>query len=138
MANLLQLEIVTPEKLEISAEVDELTAPGIEGEFGVLAGHTPFMTLLAIGELLYKKGEKTVYYAVSSGFVEVLNDKVKVLAETVEEASQIDIERAEKAKQRAEEKLKQLSSEDKNFVVFEAALKRAILRLQVAARTKEK
>lgn len=134
MANALHLEIVTPEKLEISTEVDDVTAPGTEGEFGVLPGHTPFLTTLATGELSYKKEGKTTYYAVGSGFFEVLYDRIKVLAESIEEASQIDIERAERAKLNAEEKLKKLTPEDKEFALFEAALKRALLRLHVAAK----
>ncbi|MEJ2201334.1 MAG: F0F1 ATP synthase subunit epsilon [Desulfuromonadaceae bacterium] len=134
MAEKLRLELVTPYKKALSEEVDEVTAPGTLGEFGVLPGHTPLLTTLKIGELSYRMGNEIFHLAVNWGYVEVENDKVMVLVETAEPADEIDLERAKKALGRAEEALKQLSSEDKEYRVMEAALERALIRIQVAGR----
>ena len=100
----LQLEIVTPDKLVLSESVDYVGAPGIEGEFGVMAGHIPFLSALAIGGLHYKAGGKNHYVFISGGFAEVSDNKVTVLAESAEAAENIDAARAEQAKRRAEER----------------------------------
>jgi F-type H+-transporting ATPase subunit epsilon len=134
MAEKLRLEMVTPYKKVLSREVDEITAPGTIGEFGVLPGHTPMLTTLKIGELSYRQGGETFYVAVNWGYVEVESDKVNVLVETAELADEIDLERAKTALGRAEEALKKLGSEDKSFRVMEAALVRAMIRIQVAGR----
>lgn len=126
--------LVTPERKVIEAEVDEVIAPGLEGEFGVLPGHIPFITILKIGELVFRSGSKPERIAVAWGYTEVLPDRVTVLAETAEMAHQIDIERALRAKERAEAKLRSLSPEDKEYTQTMAALQRALNRIQVAGK----
>ena len=111
-----------------------MTAPGTLGEFGVLPGHTPLLTTLRIGELTYKQGAQSFSVAVNWGYVEVENDVVTVLVETAELADQIDLARARAAMDRAQEALKKLTAEDKEFKVMEAALERALIRVQVAGR----
>jgi len=134
MAEKLKLELVTPYQQVLSQEVDEVTAPGALGEFGVLPGHTPLLTTLKIGELTYRQGPNLFHVAVNWGYVEVENDVVTVLVTTAEPADQIDLERARAALGRAQEALKKLTPEDKEFKVMEAALERAMIRVQVAAR----
>src|SRR4051812_46167594 len=101
----LTLEIVTPDKSIVRDEVDEVELPGSEGYLGVLPGHTPLLTTLKVGELWYRIGQEKHYLAIAFGFVEVLPDRVTVLAQIAERAQDIDIERAEAAKRRAEERL---------------------------------
>lgn len=134
MAEKLKLELVTPYRLVLSQAVDEVTAPGTLGEFGVLPGHTPLLTTLKVGELTYRQGHDLFHVAVNWGYVEVENDVVTVLVTTAEPADQIDLERARAALGRAQEALKKLSPEDKEFKVMEAALERAMIRVQVAGR----
>ena len=134
MAEKLKLDLVTPYRHVLSQEVDEVTAPGTLGEFGVLPGHTPLLTTLKIGELTYKQGSEVHHVAVNWGYVEVENDVVTVLVTTAETADQIDLERARAALGRAQEALKKLSPEDKDFKIMEAALERAVIRVQVAGR----
>ena len=134
MSDKLKLKMVTPYKRVLSEEVEELSAPGSLGEVGVLPGHTPLLTTLNVGELTYKKDGETFHVAVNWGYVEVEDDTVTVLVETAEPADQIDLERAKAALGRAEEALKTLSQEDKNFAVMEAALERAVIRIQVAGK----
>ncbi len=135
MADKLKLELVTPYKRVLSEEVDEVTAPGSVGEFGVLPDHTSLLTTLKVGVLTYKKGQETFQVAVNWGYVEVEDNVMTVLVETAEPADQIDVERAKAALARAEEALKGLSSEDKQFKIMEAALERAMIRVQVASKT---
>jgi F-type H+-transporting ATPase subunit epsilon len=134
MAEKLKLELVTPYRHVLSQEVDEVTAPGTIGEFGVLPGHTPLLTTLRIGELTYKQGHNVFHVAVNWGYVEVEDDVVTVLVETAELADQIDLARAQAALGRAQDALKKLSPEDKDFKVMECALERALIRVQVAGR----
>jgi F-type H+-transporting ATPase subunit epsilon len=134
MAEKLQLEMVTPYRKILSEQVDEVTAPGSVGELGLLPGHTPLLTTLNIGELSYMQDGKSFHVAVNWGYVEVENDTVTVLVETAEVADQIDMERAKAALGRAEEALKTIDSEDKNFKVMEAALQRAVIRIQVGGK----
>jgi F-type H+-transporting ATPase subunit epsilon len=134
MAEKLRLEMVTPYKKVLSQEVDEVTAPGSIGEFGVLPGHAPMLTTLKIGDFSYRDGAETFHVAVNWGYVEVMEDKVTVLVETAEPADEIDLERAKAALGRAEEALKRLSPEDKDFLSMQAALERAMIRIQVAGR----
>ena len=134
MAGNFLLEVVTPYGLVLSQEVEEITAPGAEGEFGVLPGHTPFFTTLKIGEIMYRAGKEPRHVAVAWGFVEVLHDRVTILAEAAELPTNIDVERAKRAKERAERGLKQLSSEDKAYYTSVAALERAMNRISVASR----
>ncbi len=134
MADKLRLEMVTPYKKVLSEDVDEVTAPGAIGEFGILPGHTPMLTTLKIGEMTYRQGGQTFHVAVNWGYVEVEDDKVTVLVETAEPADDIDLERAKAALGRAEEALKGLAPEDKDFKIMQAALDRALIRIQVASR----
>lgn len=134
MAEKLKLELVTPYKRVLSVEVDEVTAPGTLGEFGVLPDHTSLLTTLKVGVLTYKQGSAAFQVAVNWGYVEVEDNVMTVLVETAEPADQIDLERAKAALGRAEEALKKLSSDDKNFKIMEAALERALIRVQVASK----
>ncbi len=134
MAETILLEIVTPDRLVLSEEVDEVTAPGVEGEFGVLPGHTPFLTTLKVGELTYRKGKEIHHMAVSWGYAEVTPKKVTILAEAAEIAAEIDIERAKAAMEKAEKELKKLSKEDKDYLIEAARLEKSIIRVQVAER----
>lgn len=135
MAEKLKVELVTPYKKVLTEEVDEITATGALGEFGVLPGHAPFLTSLKIGELSYKKDGVLSHLALNWGYFEVENDKVTVLVETAEKADEIDLERAKAALGRAEEALKKLNPEDKSFRIYEAALERALIRVQVAGKS---
>lgn len=134
MAEKIKLELVTPYKQVLSEDVDEVTAPGTIGEFGVLPGHTSLLTTLKVGELVYKQGNQAFHVAVNWGYVEVEDDTMTVLVETAEPADEIDLERAKAAIGRAEEALKTLDPEDKKFKVMECALERALIRVQVAGR----
>lgn len=118
--------------------VDEVTATGKSGEFGVLPGHAPLLTSLDIGELCYKKDGVAVCMALNWGYFEVREDRIIVLVETAERSDEIDLERAKGAMGRAEAKLKELSPEDKNFKIYEAALERALIRMQVAGKAVRK
>lgn len=129
----LQLEIVTPDQLVLSKEVEYVGAPGLEGEFGILPGHVPFLSALSIGCLYYKTSGKNHYVFVAGGFAEVSDNKVTVLAECAEEAAHIDFERAEKALKRANERIAQ-KAHDLNLVRAEAALHRAVNRLSLRGR----
>lgn len=126
----LSLVIVTPYGQVLSDEVDEVTAPGSEGEFGVLPGHMPFFTTLKIGILAYKKDGQTNYVFINSGYAEVTHDKVIITADSAERAEDIDLERAIKAKERAEERLKKMEAVD--VARATAALERATMRIQLA------
>jgi len=134
MAEQLKLELVTPQRKVVSEEVDEITATGTLGEFGILPGHAPFLTSLKIGELSYKKGGAVYHLAVNAGYFEVVNDMVTILVETSERAEEIDLERAKRAHARAEDELKRLSQEDMEYKAMEAALQRALIRMQVEAK----
>ena len=134
MADRLTLEIATPLRLAVSETVDEVVAPGVEGYFGVLPGHAPFLTTLGIGEVMYRAGRAERYLAVSGGFAEVRNDKVIVLTDTAERPEEIDRARAERARERAEQRLSGRSQDDVDFARAAAALARALARLQVAGR----
>lgn len=134
MAEKITFELVTPYRKVLTEEVDEITAIGSLGEFSVLPGHSPFLTALKIGELSYKQNGGAKFLAVNWGYFEIKDDKAVVLVETAERADEIDLERAKAALGRAETALKTLSAEDKNYRVMEAALERAAIRMQVAAK----
>lgn len=138
MAEKMKLEIVTPYSKVVDIEIDEVTATGKVGEFGVLPGHAPFLTSLRIGELVYKSNGVAEHMALNWGYFEIKEDKIIVLVETAETAEEIDVERAKAALGRAEEALKKLTPEDKQFKVYEAALERAIIRMQVAGKAVRK
>ncbi|HEU4673053.1 MAG TPA: F0F1 ATP synthase subunit epsilon [Candidatus Limnocylindrales bacterium] len=130
----LLLEIVTPERLVVSDEVDEVIVPGSEGELGILPHHAPLVSTLGAGELRMKKGTEWEYFAVMGGFVQVRPDKVVVLAETADMASEIDLERAKAARQEAERALEQGSKEPADLAAAQAALQQALLQIRVAER----
>ena len=133
MPDTFQIEIVTPEKMVVRDSAEECQIPGKNGYLGILPGHAPLITELAVGEITYKNQGQTNHFAVAWGFAEVLPDKVTILAETAEPASEIDVKRAQESKQRAEERLKSGNTE----VDFERAgnaLQRAETRLQVAGK----
>ncbi len=134
MAEKIRIRLVTPSRLLLDEEVDEVTAPGALGEFGVLPNHISFLTLLEIGVMNYKQGAGTVHLALGGGYAEVLDNVMTVLADAAEYADEIDVERARRAKERAEETMEKLNRDDKEFPVAEAALRRAVVRMQVAAR----
>jgi F-type H+-transporting ATPase subunit epsilon len=137
MADTLQLEIVTPDRLLVNEQVDEVQLPGKSGYLDALPQHAPLITELMPGELLYKKGGTAVRFAVSWGFGEVLPDKVTVLAQTAERPEEIDVQRAQAAKSRAEQAL-QNPKPDIDYDETLAALKRAEVRLQVAGENLQK
>jgi F-type H+-transporting ATPase subunit epsilon len=134
MADKIRLRVVTPSRLLLDDVVDEVTAPGALGEFGVLPNHIAFLTLLVPGEMSYKEGTSRHYVAVSGGYAEVLNDVMTVLASAAEFAAEIDINRARQSKESAEKRLEELNFEDKEFNTVEAALGWANARLQVAGK----
>ena len=127
------LEIVTPERVVVSEEVDEVVLPGIEGEFGVLEGHIPFLTALKVGELVYRKEGKEEHLAVSWGYVEVTGDSVKVLAEAAEKATEIDMDRARMAMEEAE-KMLTAGKDDPEYEKAKVRLEKALIRVQVAGK----
>jgi len=133
MSNTFHLEIVTPEKMIVRDEAEEMQIPGKSGYLGILPGHAPLITELSSGELSYRNGSQTHRYAVVWGFAEILPDKVTVLAEAAERPEDIDVSRAQSAKKQAEEHLKTGKSED-DFTRAEEELKAAETRLEVAGR----
>src|SRR5919197_2154511 len=131
MPEQITLEVTTPSRLVIAEQVDEVVVLGIEGYFGVLPGHAPLLSTLGIGELMYRIGRDEHHAAVSGGFCEVRNDKVIVLADSAELPAEIDRARAERARERAEQRLSGRSSEEIEYARAAAALARAVIRLQV-------
>ena len=134
MADKITLRLVTPSRLLLDGEVDEVTAPGALGEFGVLPLHISFLTLLEPGEMSYKQGAQRNHLAVSGGYAEVLDNVMTVLADAAEFAGEIDVERARRARERAEKEMAEVRREDKEFAAAEGALRRALVRLQVAGK----
>lgn len=137
MAKIL-LEIVTPERVVVSEEVDIVTAPGVEGEFGVLANHAPMIAAVKIGPLHYRVGDREEWVAISGGFCEVSRNKITFLVEAAERAYEIDVERALRAKERAEKRIQAYlaRTEEIDYARARAALQRALTRLYVAERAK--
>jgi F-type H+-transporting ATPase subunit epsilon len=129
------LEIVTPDRILVTALVDELMLPGTEGYFGVLPGHTPMLSTLHVGEMWYRVDQEKHFLAIAFGFVEVLPDRVTVLARIAERAEEIDAERAEAAKVRAEARLAEQRT-DVDFERARVALLKSLVRLQVAGRAR--
>ena len=126
------LEVVTPEKVVISQEVDMVVAPGTEGEFGILPEHINFLSGIVPGELRFTYGDKQEYMAVASGFAEVSDNKVSILVDSAEKAQDINAERAQKAMDRAKKRLyKDRDKEDTDFLRAEMALKKSIARIKV-------
>jgi F-type H+-transporting ATPase subunit epsilon len=130
----LLLEVVTPTRMVVREEIEEVVAPGAEGYFGIMGGHLPFMSALKIGELAYRKNGRWRYLAVSWGYVEVRPETVIVLAETAERAEEIDVARAERARDHARERLASWGEEPIDISEVEAALAGAATRIEVAAK----
>jgi F-type H+-transporting ATPase subunit epsilon len=127
----LSLEVATPARLVVAETVDEVVIPGSQGYFGVLPGHAPLLATLGIGELTYRKGTAVSHLALTGGFAEVRNDKVIVLAESAERPDEIDRDRAQRSRERAERRLGGREGEI-DYARAQAALARALTRLQVA------
>jgi len=130
----LQLEIVTPERLAYSDQVDAVILPGSEGELGVLPHHAPLVTTLGIGELRIRKGSTEESFAIVGGFLQVRPDKVVVMAETADMASEIDLEKAQEARREAERALESGFHEGADLSAARASLQQALIRIRVAER----
>ena len=131
----LTLEIVTPDRPILKEQVDEVEVPGADGYFGVLPGHTPLLASLKVGELWYRKGGEKFFLSIAFGFAEVLPDRVTILARIAERAEDIDVERAEAERQRAEAELARPAS-TVDFDRVRISLMKALVRLQVATRAR--
>src|SRR5262245_38008461 len=129
----IDLTVVTPERSLVHEKVDELQIPGAAGYFGVLPGHAPLFSELKIGEVGYRQGDRWFFVSVAWGFAEVQSNQVRILADTAERAHEIDLERATRAKQRAEQRIAK-GGEDIDYARAIAALERALIRIQVAAK----
>lgn len=134
----MSLSFVTPARAIVLEDVDEVELPGEEGYFGVLPGHAPLLAALKVGEMWYRKGSDKSYAFVAGGFAEVLPDRVSILAEVAERAEDIDIQRAEAAKRRSEERLSKPTVVDLDAERARVALLRAIIRLQVSRQTRHR
>ena len=132
MADKLNLEVITPEKLSLREEVDEVVVPGLNGELGILPDHTPLISQLKTGVLTYRQGAQSRRMHVSGGFVEVTPDSVSVLSDVAERPEEIDVERAGRAKERAERRLA-ARGEDIDFPRAELKLQRAMIRIQLGS-----
>jgi F-type H+-transporting ATPase subunit epsilon len=128
----IELQIVVPDRAIVKEQVDEVEIPGVDGYFGVLPGHTPLLAALSVGELWYRKGQEKTYLAIAYGFAEVLPDRVTILAQLAERAEEIDLERAERARERASGRLEGKS--DADYARARIALMKSMTRLQVASR----
>ena len=133
MAETFQLEIVTPEKLVVDDRAEEIQIPGKNGYLGVLPGHAPLITELAVGEISYRRSGRTQRLAVAWGFAEVLPEKVTILAQTAEAAEEVDVARAQRALERAQARLKS-GDPSTDFERAQAAQERALARLDVAGK----
>lgn len=136
MGQKIRLEVVTPTGPKVNEDVDIVNAPGYGGDFGVLANHAPFLSTIKIGTLTYENGNQREALMISGGFCEVSNNKITFLVESAEKGSEIDVERALRAKERAERRLTQAAQQTENFNRrrAEIALQRALARLKVANR----
>ncbi|MBA2569673.1 MAG: F0F1 ATP synthase subunit epsilon [Chloroflexi bacterium] len=130
----LRLEIVTPERRAYEDDVDSVVLPGSEGELGVLPHHAPLLSTLGVGELRIRKGGQEEFFAIAGGFLQVRPDRVVVMAETADMASDIDLESAEKARRDAEQALTEGFDEPADLARARASLQRALLRIRVAER----
>lgn len=132
MADKIRLRVVTPSRLVFDEEVDEVTAPGALGEFGVLPNHISFLSLLEPGEMSYKQGPRKRYLAVSGGYAEVLDNTMTVLASSAEYGDEIDVELARRSEEGAEKEMQRLNPDDKEFIAAASALRWAKVQMQVA------
>ena len=133
----LQLQIVSADRLLVSEQVDEVEVPGADGYFGVLPGHTPLLALLGAGELWYRQGQEKHFLLVAFGFAEVQPDRVTVLAEIAERPEEIDVARAEAARNRAQERIMK-PTVDMDAERARIALMKSLIRLQVATKARIK
>lgn len=133
----LKVEIITAEQELYSDDVDMVIAPGAEGQLGILPHHAPLMTMLGPGELRLKKGDEEIVMVATGGFMEVMADRVVILADAAERAEDIDVDRAETARRRAEERIHQHAT-DIDLARAEASLKRALVRLRVAEKRRRR
>ena len=131
----IHLQIVSADRSLVNEQVDEVQIPGSEGYLGILPGHTPLLANLQVGQLWYRQGQEKHYLMIAFGFVEVLPDRVTILAQIAERASDIDVSRAEAAKKRAEERLAKPSM-DMDFERARIAMMKSLIRLQVATRAR--
>jgi len=131
-----RLEVVTPSEVVLDQEVREMIAPGTEGYFGVLPGHLPFVTTLDIGELTYRQDGEEQHLVVSGGYAEIRRESVVILADSAERPEQIDIARAQRARERAEQRLEKwrAGDPDVDYVRARCALQRALVRLEAAGK----
>jgi F-type H+-transporting ATPase subunit epsilon len=134
----LRLEFVTPERAIAHEDVDEVELPGEEGYFGVLPGHAPLLAALETGELWYRRGTEKIFAFVAGGFAEVLPDRVSILAQVAERAEEIDLQRAEAAKRRAEDLLTSAYAPDVDLERARIAMLRALTRLQISQRARNR
>ena len=134
----IRLEIVTPERVIYSDEVDAVIAPGVDGQLGILPHHAPLMTMLQAGELRVRKGEEETCIAIYGGFLEVRPDRVIVLADAAERAEEIDVARAQEAKCRAEQQMASRVLSEVDRAQAEAALRRSPVQLKVAERKRKR
>ena len=132
----IDLIVVTPERSVVHEQVDELQIPGAEGYLGILPGHAPLFSELKVGEVGYRKGNTWFFLSVAWGFVEVQSDQVRILAETAERAHEIDVARANRAKERAEERIAK-GGDDIDYRRALVSLERALIRIQVARKTQQ-
>ncbi|MEE2987070.1 MAG: F0F1 ATP synthase subunit epsilon [Nitrospinota bacterium] len=132
MADNLQLTIVTPEKMVVTEEVDQVNVPGVEGDMGILYDHAPILTTLRPGKVSYQQDTETIFLVVSGGYLEVTDNRVIVLAETAEFLDEIDRTRAEAARGKAEEMLANANLTDEEFAKAQKKLFRAVARLEGA------
>jgi len=130
----LHLEIVTPERMAYSDDVDMVLVPGIEGEMGILPHHTPLVSLLGLGELKIRKGGQEESFAIAGGFLQVRPDKVVVMAETASLAADIDLEKAQEARREAQRALESGFHEGADLATARAAMQQALLHVRVAER----
>jgi len=131
---MLDLEIITPEKVLVKEQVDMVEAKGAYGEFGILPGHTQFLTAIEVGEIRYMKGGTTNYLATSGGYAEVIDDRVTILLDDAELAEEIDVEKAKREMEEAEKALKALVFDENQYKLMEMALFKAILKIEVASK----
>lgn len=134
MADKIKLRVVTPSRLVLEEDVDEVSAPGELGEFGVLPDHISFLSTLVAGEMSYKQGAARHALVVGGGYAEVLDNVMTVLAPAAEFAGEIDSARAQRAKERAEKRLGEVNFDDPEYPQLEEARRRALARLQVASK----
>ncbi len=131
----IKVEIVTQERTVFAGEVDSVNLPGVEGRLGILPNHSPLLTTLSYGEVIVRKGGQEDYYAIGGGFAEVQPEKVIVLADSAERSDEIDLERAQQARNRAEKMMDEGVPEDpERYAQIQASLQRAQIRINVAQR----